>query len=52
MALARGDTEIEKYFGTSAVVIQVEDALSGVGTTIASIETVGGLMAVRSVLQH
>jgi 8-oxo-dGTP pyrophosphatase MutT (NUDIX family) len=45
---ARGDTEIEKYFDMSVVLIPVEDALRGVGTTITSMETVGALMAARS----
>ena len=48
---ARGDTEIEKYFDMSVVLIPVEDALNGIGTTITSMETVGALMAARSVLQ-
>ena len=49
---ARGDTEIEKYFDMSVVLIPAEDALSGIGTTITSMETVGALMAARSVLQE
>ena len=48
---ARGDTEIEKYFDMSVVLIPVEDALSGIGTTITSMETVGALLAARSALQ-
>jgi hypothetical protein len=48
---AGGDTVIEKYFDMSVVLIPVEDALSGVGTTITSMETVGALMAACSVLQ-
>jgi len=49
---ARGDTEIEKYFDMSVVLIPAEDALSGIGTAITSMETVGALMAARSVLQE
>ena len=49
---ARGDTEIEKYFDMSVVLIPAEDALSGIGTTITSMETVGALTAARSVLQE
>jgi ADP-ribose pyrophosphatase len=48
---ARGDTEIEKYFDMSVVLMLVEQALSGIGTTITSMETVGALMAARSELQ-
>lgn len=44
---ARGDTEIEKYFDMSVVLMPVEQALSGIGTTITSMETVGALMAAR-----
>jgi len=47
---ARGDTEIEKDFDMSVVLIPVEDALSGVGTTTSSMEIVGALMAASSVL--
>jgi len=45
---ARGDTEIEKYFDMSVVLMPVEQALSGIGSTITSMETVGALMAARS----
>jgi ADP-ribose pyrophosphatase len=48
---ARGDTEIEKYFDMSVVLMPVEQALSGIGTTITSMETVGALMAARPGLQ-
>ena len=48
---ARGDTEIEKYFDMSVVLIPVEEALRAVGATITSMETVGALMAARSELQ-
>ena len=48
---ARGDTEIEKYFDMSVVLMPVEQALSGIGSTITSMETVGALMAARSELQ-
>ncbi len=48
---ARGDTEIEKYFDMSVVLMPVEQALSGIGTTISSMETVGALMAARSALR-
>jgi hypothetical protein len=47
----RGDTEIEKYFDMSVVLMPVEQALSGIGKTITSMETVGALMAARSELQ-
>jgi len=45
---ARGDTEIEKYFDMSVVLMPAEQALSGIGTAITSMETVGALMAARS----
>lgn len=45
---ARGDTEIEKYFDMSVVLVPVDQALGGVGSTITSMETVGALMAARS----
>jgi ADP-ribose pyrophosphatase len=48
---ARGDTEIEKYFDMSIVLMPAEQALSGIGTTITSMETVGALTAARSQLQ-
>jgi len=48
---ARGDTEIEKYFDMSVVLMPVGQALSGIGTTITSMETVGALMAARSELR-
>jgi len=48
---ASGDTEIEKYFDMSVVLLPVEQALSGIGSTITSMETVGALMAARSGLQ-
>jgi ADP-ribose pyrophosphatase len=44
---ARGDTEIEKYFDMSVVLVSVADALRGIGTTITGMETIGALMAVR-----
>jgi ADP-ribose diphosphatase len=44
---ARGDTEIEKYFDMSIVLMPVEQALQAVGTTITSMETVGALTAAR-----
>ena len=47
---ACGDTEIEKYFDMSVVLIPAEDALRGIGTTITSMETIGALMAARSEL--
>jgi ADP-ribose pyrophosphatase len=34
---ATGDTEIEKYFDMSVVLVPADDALSGIGTTITSI---------------
>jgi ADP-ribose pyrophosphatase len=48
---ARGDTEIEKYFDMSVVLMPAGQALSGIGTTITSMETVGALMAARSELR-
>jgi ADP-ribose pyrophosphatase len=45
--MARGDTEIEKYFDMSVVLIPAAEALSGIGTVITSMETVGALMAAR-----
>jgi ADP-ribose diphosphatase len=45
---ASGDTEIEKYFDMSVVLLPIEQALSGIGSTITSMETVGALMAARS----
>jgi ADP-ribose pyrophosphatase len=47
---AGGDTEIEKYFDMSVVLIPVQDALRGIGTTITSMETVGALMATQAML--
>ncbi len=44
---AHGDTEIEKYFDMSIVLMPAEQALQAVGTTITSMETVGALMAAR-----
>jgi ADP-ribose pyrophosphatase len=44
---ARGDTEIEKYFDMSIVLMPVEHALRAVGNTITGMETVGALMAAR-----
>jgi ADP-ribose pyrophosphatase len=48
---ARGDTEIEKYFDMSVVLMPIGQAVSGIGTTITSMETVGALMAARSELR-
>jgi ADP-ribose pyrophosphatase len=47
---ANGDTEIEGYFDMSVVLISVQDALCGIGTTITSMETVGALMATQALL--
>jgi ADP-ribose pyrophosphatase len=47
---ATGDTEIEKYFEMSVVLVPVQDALRGIGTTITSMETVGALMATQAML--
>jgi ADP-ribose pyrophosphatase len=47
---ARGDTEIEKYFDMSLVLIPPAEALAGIGTLITSMETIGALMAARTVL--
>lgn len=49
---ARLDTEIEKYFDISVVLLRVQQALDGIGTVITSMETVGALMAARAELQH
>jgi ADP-ribose pyrophosphatase len=48
---ARGDSEIEKYFDMSVVLMPLEQAVSGIGSTITNMETVGALMAARSALQ-
>ena len=48
VGVASGDSEIEKYFDMSVVPIPVSDALTAIGTTITSMETIGALMAVRS----
>ena len=45
---AHGDTEIEKYFDMSVVLIPAGQALRGIGTSITSMETVGALMAARA----
>lgn len=45
---ARGDTEIEKYFDMSVLLIPAGEALRGIGTTITSMETIGALMATQS----
>jgi ADP-ribose pyrophosphatase len=47
---ARGDSEIEKYFDMSVVVVPAAEALRSIGTTITSMETIGALMAVRDEL--
>jgi ADP-ribose pyrophosphatase len=47
---ASGDTEIEKYFDMSVVVMPFEKALAELGTSITSMETVGALMASRASL--
>ncbi len=44
------DSEIEKYFDMSVVLIPAADALNGIGTLITSMETAGALMAARTVL--
>jgi hypothetical protein len=44
---ARGDTEIEKYFDMSIVLMTARQALQAVGTTITSMETVGALMTAQ-----
>jgi 8-oxo-dGTP pyrophosphatase MutT (NUDIX family) len=48
---ARLDTEIEKYFDISVVLLPIEQAMTGIGTTITSMETVGALMAARDYLR-
>jgi 8-oxo-dGTP pyrophosphatase MutT (NUDIX family) len=47
---ARLDTEIERYFDISVVILPVQEALGGIGTIITSMETVGALMAARTQL--
>ena len=47
---ARGDTEIEKYFDMSVVLLPADDALRAIGTTITSMETIGAMMAARAEL--
>jgi ADP-ribose pyrophosphatase len=47
---ARLDAEIEKYFDISVVLLPVQEALDGIGTIITSMETVGALMAARTLL--
>lgn len=47
---ARLDAEIEKYFDISVVLLPVREALDGIGTIITSMETVGALMAARTLL--
>lgn len=49
---ARLDTEIEKYFDISVVLLPLQQALDGIGTVITSMETVGALMAARAGLQQ
>jgi ADP-ribose pyrophosphatase len=49
---ARLDTEIEKYFDISVVLLPVQQALDGIGTVITSMETVGALMAARTELHQ
>jgi hypothetical protein len=45
---ARLDTEIEKYFDMSVVLLPVAEALNGIGTSITTMETVWALMAARA----
>ena len=47
---ASGDTEIEKYFDMSVVLIPAGEALRGIGTIITSMETIGAMMATRAEL--
>ena len=46
----RGDTEIEKYFDMSVVVMPFEAALAAIGDTISGTETVTALMLARRAL--
>jgi ADP-ribose pyrophosphatase len=48
--IARGDTEIEKYFDMSVVLVPVAEALRAIGASITSMETIGALMAARDKL--
>ena len=48
---ARLDSEIEKYFDISVVLLPIEQAINGIGSTITSMETVGALMAARTELR-
>jgi hypothetical protein len=47
---ARLDTEIEKYFDISVVLLPLQEALDGIGIILTSMETVGALMAARTEL--
>ena len=47
---ASGDTEIEKCFDMSVVIMPFEKALAALGTSITSMETAGALMASRTAL--
>jgi ADP-ribose pyrophosphatase len=47
---ARLDAEIEKYFDMGVVLLPVHEALTGIGSTITSMETIGALMAARAEL--
>jgi 8-oxo-dGTP pyrophosphatase MutT (NUDIX family) len=45
---ASGDTEIERYFDMSVVLIPVSEALQSIGASITGMETIGALMAARA----
>ena len=49
---ASGDTEIEKYFDMSVVLMPFGEALAALGTSITGMETVGALMASRAALPN
>ncbi|GAA3450335.1 hypothetical protein GCM10018962_21680 [Dactylosporangium matsuzakiense] len=47
----QGDTEIEKYFDMSVVVMPFDEAISALGRTIHGLETLGGLLLARQALE-
>jgi hypothetical protein len=46
------DDEIEKYFDMSVVQVPFADAVAGIGTTIHGLETEGGLLLARRMLDE
>jgi hypothetical protein len=47
-APAAGDTEIEKYFDMTVVLIPADEALREIGSRITSMETIGAMIAART----